>query len=386
VSEVDVRMLRWLVAIVVLVVAAAGCDARSSETTTMVVSETTTTAAATTTTTLSATTSTALSTTTSTMALPPVAVTEQLDPTTLAGDGPVWTRSGYEFDRRRSYWLGVQRDEFVLLSWRWPRFVLTVQRSPDGLSWSDPVESTGLPSPGQPEHWLPEPGSAISASSAGLIGLFDTTPNRNDSQSGNRVYTSIDGTTWVQEPLPAIAGGSSLGGPYGVATGPLGFAVLATADEHRPGSDRLFVRPIEGAWQTIDLPAGGGNPWSSWVVAAHDDFLVRGVNAEEASTGPEYLYRVDVSGMVTIETTPTDYPPIEWNEDLLVWDQYALDPHPSLYVGPDGSTWYRLPIPEFVPEDPERPWRSRSQLVAQAWISSTSPSSTTWSLPTCWPS
>jgi hypothetical protein len=106
-------------------------------------------------------------TTTTTLVPPPRLVVEAPDPTEPPVVGLSWVRSSVEFDRDRRFWLGVQGDEFVLLSWSWPIADLMVQRSPDGLAWSEPTALEGLPlmaSLVEVWRW----GGGVSASAGGL--------------------------------------------------------------------------------------------------------------------------------------------------------------------------------------------------------------------------
>lgn len=285
--------------------------------------------------------------------LPPAVVVEPLDATPALGDGPRWVRSPYEFDRRRLYWLGAHGHEFVLLSWRWPSFDLAIQRSTNGRNWSEPVEVTGLPPDAGPDMW--NWGAGISASSIGLIGLFETTPDIDDGFAGRGVYTSPDGVAWVEEDLPEIESDSGVGGPFAVAAGNDGFAVWAAADERRPRSDILFVRRSHGDWQAVDLPVRGSSS-ENWVVGADSDFLARVATDPEAEEGTHYVYRVSTAGAVSVEAIPTDQPPVEWNDDLVGHNPYSSVPKPTLYAGPDASIWHRLPTPDFSTDDEERFW------------------------------
>lgn len=294
-------------------------------------------------------------TTTTTLAPPPRLIVEALDPTEPPVAGLSWIRSSVEFDRDRRFWLGVQGDEFVLLSWGWPIADLMVQRSPDGLVWSEPTPLEGLPLMASlVEAWRRDGG--ISASAAGLIGLFDTTDHEDDRQGGHRVFTSADGVEWTQEMLPEADETTEAAGPFGVAASDYGYAVWVTADERRPGTETLFVRPLGGDWRPVHLPENG-TTIENWVVPTDDGFLVRVAEHPQAHEGTHPIYHVTVDGTVTAYATPSDQPPIRWNDLLVAYSPYNTVPRPALYAGPDGSTWYRLPSPDFTTDNEEEYWR-----------------------------
>lgn len=357
------RRVRAFLVTTAVIAAVTACSDDPTVTTSPVAPVTTATIAPATTVTTTTATTTATATTitvppaTSTTAPLPEIVIEQLDPTPADGDGPVWIRSDDTYDRGRHYWLGAQGDGFVLLSWRWPAFDLAAQRSVDGIDWTSAAAVTGLPPSAEPWYWWHglDSFSAVAASPAGLIAVFDVPTETGNDTRIKQVFTSGNGAEWVLEPLPAIEGLTSDGGPFAVAAGPSGFAVWATADERRPESSVLFVRHSDGDWLTVDLPAHG-NAWENWVAPAEIDFLARAATGPSAHVGSHPVFRVDTAGNVGWDVVPSDSPPIEWNGDLLTTTPYNNVPQPTLYWGPEGSTWRRLPTPDFTTDDEEAFW------------------------------
>lgn len=370
------RMIRTLcgrsrIALVALVVLAGACDSGSDgeEPTTTIPSMTATTLAPTTSTVPPSTVATTHTPTAPTPPPPPGIEIEQLQPTPAEGDGPAWVRSDFSGDRGRQHWLGTLGTELVLLSWRWPAFDLAVQWSADGLSWTEPTPINGLPPGAEPWNWWHDPfsSSAIAASSTGLVAIFEIPSGDGNDTRTRQVYTSMDGETWVTEQLPELESPTPDGGPYAVAAGPEGFAVWTTAGPRRPHSDVLFVRSLDGDWQVVDLPAHG-NSWENWVVAARNGFVVRAAPDPSARVGSHPSYLVDVVGMVTEDAVPSDSPPIQWNGDLLTTSPYNNVPQPTLYWGPHGSTWYRLPTPDFSTDEEERFWNMDTYTAGEPGI------------------
>jgi hypothetical protein len=364
------RIAAWRVVIVAVVVAVcttgttAGSDSTMSPPT-VSATETPPSSVATSTTVPESSTTTLPRPTTTSLVLPPPAVVVPLDPTLYEGEEQVWVRAQARFDRDRQYWLGVHGDEFVLFSWRWSGLDPAIQRSENGVDWSGPDALTGLPIDADPDMWRWERG--ISASPIGLIALFETTRGIDAGWGGRSVFTSTDGVAWSREDLPAINGDAGWGGPFAVAAGNDGYAVWTTADERRRRSDVLFVRPSHGDWQAVDLPERGES-WENWVVGAHSGFLARVDTLPKANEATHPVYRVSTTGVVSVEAIPTDQPPIEWNDNLLIHGPYNNVPKPALYAGPDGTTWYRLPTPDFSINEDERFWGIDALTAGQTGI------------------
>lgn len=279
----------------------------------------------------------------------------------------MWVRSTTELERDRSYWLDTMGGGFVLLSWDWPVANFRVQFSPDGLGWTEPAMLHGLPSTAVlADAWDPQ--ASVSVSSIGLIGLFDTTPG-DDRRAGHQVFTSPDGIEWTAQTLPDTGTTSNAAGPFAVAASDSGFAVWVTANESRPGTNMLFVRQIEGDWQEVPLP-GNATTWESWIAPVGSGFLVRTEADPQALEGTHPVYRVSVEGDVSVAATPSDQPPIRWNDSLLSHNIYHVGtlPMPTLYAGPDEDTWYRLPTPDFSTDVEEQFWSIDTLTAGQPGI------------------
>jgi hypothetical protein len=247
-------------------------------------------------------------------------------------------------DRDLGVWVGVLGNEFIIMTERHMGMDRTVRTSNDGVRWSDPIPVVGLPE--MATITRNESGLALVASTAGLIGLFELPPDGGDGPTMSAVFTSIDGTNWVREEIADIGHSAADAAAFGVAANDTEFAVLVTEGDWGFGPDYFAKRSAEGSeWMTVGLP--GEDTDLFWVAGAEDAFFVRGPGSEEFEHGHIYVYRVDADGSVSVQPATTYDPPIPWKGDLLAWDRYRVEGHPTLHAGPDGSTWYRLPIPTY---------------------------------------
>ena len=269
-------------------------------------------------------------------------------PTGSAAPVLVWERSDFAADRDRWHWLGVRGDEFVVISERFPGLDRTIQTSLDGITWSEPQAVTGIPD----GWWVGADfySRSLDASGVGLIAIAAPMQG-NIAWQERGVFTSSDGTTWRHEDL-----GPDTGIPVHIAAGSTGFAVVTSGSGEFNG-DRLFTSTGNSSWIEVELPES--KPMLVWVAEAADGFVARGYATERDGTGiTSNLYLTSRYGQVTVVPSPTDYPVTLWDLEMLTWDEYASDPHPSLYLSSGEGQWRRLPMPTYTEGDgAEHRWR-----------------------------